>query len=68
VCIWHYNRPGEKAREECLDEKSLPELPGFPLWPAAKGWPEYFMFGDPHSNYYEGQVDVDEVKLEVWQD
>jgi hypothetical protein len=68
VCIWHYNRPGEKAREECLDEKSLPELPGFPLWPAAKGWPEYFMFGDPHNNYYEGQVDVDEVKLEVWQD
>jgi hypothetical protein len=27
-----------------------------PQWPAGEGWPDYFMFGDPHANYYEGQV------------
>ena len=68
ACIWHYNRPGETARSACLDETSLPGLAGFPLWPANQGWPEYFMFGDPHSNYYEGQVHYDDLKLEIWKD
>ena len=35
-------------------------------WPEGEWWPEYFMFGDPHVNYYEGQVLYDDVKLEVW--
>jgi hypothetical protein len=25
-----------------------------------------FLFGDPHTNYYEGQVFYDDVRLEVW--
>jgi hypothetical protein len=29
------------------------------------GWPEYFMFGDPHTNYYRGEVYYDDVRLEV---
>lgn len=67
-CIWHYNRPGEEARGECIDEGTTPELPGFPLWPAGRGWPDYFMFGDPHANSYEGQVHYDDLRLEVWKD
>ncbi len=68
ACIWHYNRPGETARSDCLDETNLPGVDGFPLWPANLGWPDYFMFGDPHSNYYEGQAHYDDVKLEVWRE
>jgi len=68
ACIWHYNRPGESARSQCLDGQSLPDLPGFPLWPSGQGWPDYFLFGDPHANYYEGQVHYDDVKLEVWKE
>ncbi|MGM0577612.1 MAG: hypothetical protein ACQEXJ_17940 [Myxococcota bacterium] len=67
-CVWHYNRPGQDAATACVDESSLPELPGFPLWPASGGWPDWFMFGDPHNNYYEGEVYYDDVTLEVWQE
>ena len=28
--------------------------------------PDYFMFGDPHNNYYRGEVYYDDVRLEVW--
>lgn len=29
------------------------------------GWPEYFMFGDPHTNYYRGAVYYDDLRLEI---
>ena len=29
------------------------------------GWPEYFMFGDPHTNYYRGEVYYDDLRVEV---
>jgi hypothetical protein len=32
------------------------------------GIPDYFMFGDPHNNYYSGSVYYDDIKLETWQD
>jgi hypothetical protein len=31
---------------------------------AESGVPDFFMFGDPHNNYYRGQVFYDDVKLE----
>jgi hypothetical protein len=30
------------------------------------GTPDYFVFGDPHINFYEGQAYYDDVSLEVW--
>jgi hypothetical protein len=68
-CIWHYNRPGEVARPECIDETPLEgsHSPA-PQWPAGLAWPDYFMFGDPHINYYEGQVYYDDIRLEVWRE
>lgn len=30
-----------------------------------EGTPDYFMFGDPHANYYEGSVYFDDIKLFV---
>ncbi|MGZ6142200.1 MAG: hypothetical protein ACXWLM_02625, partial [Myxococcales bacterium] len=33
---------------------------------ATDGSPDWFMFGDPHNNYYEGFVYYDDVKLETW--
>lgn len=52
-CIWHFRATPEEKAPGCG-------------WPEAEWWPEYFMFGDPHVNYYEGQVLYDDVKLEVW--
>jgi len=31
----------------------------------AQGWPDYFVFGDPHNNYYRGRVYYDDIHLEV---
>jgi len=39
-----------------------------PRWPAGQGWPDYFMLGDPHANFYEGEVHYDDIRLEVWRD
>ena len=68
-CVWHYNRPGESARPACLDDSPFAESQSpEPRWPAGRGWPDYFFFGDPHNNFYEGQVFYDDVRLEVWRD
>ena len=31
-----------------------------------RAWPDYFMLGDPHNNYYEGEVYFDDLRLEIW--
>lgn len=64
ACVWHYNQPGETAASACLDERAWPGVPGA-VWPANGAWPDYFMFGDPHTNYYEGEVYYDDVRLEL---
>lgn len=66
-CVFHFNRPGEEAAH-CVDEgryASLGPDSGYAHWPAETGWPDFFMFGDPHSNYYEGEVLYDDVRLEI---
>jgi hypothetical protein len=68
-CVWHYNRPGERARGACADESPLPESGSpVPQWPVAGGWHDWFLFGDPHVNYYEGTAYYDDLRLEVWHD
>ncbi|HYG69970.1 MAG TPA: hypothetical protein VD838_19995 [Anaeromyxobacteraceae bacterium] len=67
-CVFHWPAtPEEAARATaCEDEGSYPGAPGHPRWPAGAHWPEWFMFGDPHVNFYEGEVLYDDVRLEVW--
>lgn len=68
-CVWHYNRPGETARAECIDDSRFAASESMvSQWPAGQGWPDYFMFGDPHANYYEGQAHYDDIRLEVWRE
>lgn len=66
ACVWHYNRTGETLAENCIDHSFFENIgEGFPFWPADIGYPDYFMFGDPHINYYEGQVYYDDISLEI---
>jgi hypothetical protein len=65
-CVWHFNREGEDA-SHCVRDDPYPGLPpGHELWPEGASWDDWFMFGDPHVNYYEGDVLYDDVQLEVW--
>lgn len=67
-CVFHENRPGETAGH-CVDDRSWADLGAqHPHWPAGEGWADWFMFGDPHENYYEGEVYYDDVRLEIWSD
>ena len=43
-------------------------IPISSVYRAESGVPDFFMFGDPHNNYYRGQVFYDDVKLEYWLD
>jgi hypothetical protein len=42
-------------------------IPTAPIFQAADGIPDFFMFGDPHNNYYRGSVYYDDITLETWQ-
>jgi hypothetical protein len=71
ACVWHYNRTAAEDASHCVDPSPLPGLtaddPGAAAWPAGATWPDWLMFGDPHENFYAGEVLYDDVKLEVWQ-
>ncbi len=71
ACVFHYPvDAGEAAgATRCVDEGTFASIaPGFPRWPAGGAWPDWFMFGDPHVNYYEGTVLYDDVVLETWRE
>jgi hypothetical protein len=43
-------------------------IPLSSVYQAGAGVPDFFMFGDPHNNYYRGSVYYDDIKLEGWQE
>ncbi|TWX65418.1 hypothetical protein [Colwellia sp. C1TZA3] len=65
-CIYHYNQTPEELALDCLDNsEQVFSGKSFTAWPSGSAYPEYFMFGEPHINYYEGSVLVDDIRLEV---
>jgi hypothetical protein len=36
------------------------------VYRAGPGIPDFFMFGDPHNNYYRGSVYYDDIRFETW--
>ena len=49
-----------------VDAGGVGDRAGYPSWPAGTTWLDWFMFGAPHENFYEGSVLYDDVKLGVW--
>ena len=49
---------GQRTYTASMDESAV--------FHATDGSPDWFMFGDPHDNYYEGFVYYDDVQLETW--
>ncbi len=68
-CIWHFNRTAAEDASACADSTPYDTLGAqYPQWPPDTTWPDWFMFGDPHENFYMGEVYYDDVKLETWQE
>jgi hypothetical protein len=68
-CVWHYNRNAEEASPACTNNGSSGAAGASgAYWPADGSWPDWFMFGDPHENFYEGSVLYDDITLETWHD
>ena len=65
-CVFHYNQTKEELAPNCVDNRSQSFLgKEFIAWPKDSAYPEYFMLGEPHINYYEGSVLVDDITLEI---
>lgn len=65
-CIYHYNQTPEELVPDCIDNsQQVFSGESFTAWPNGSAYPEYFMFGEPHINYYEGSVLVDDIIFEV---
>ena len=66
--IWHYNQtPGEY--DGAFDEAWTYEGPfghiATQSWPKGSAYPDYFIIGDPHLNFYEGSASISNLKLYV---
>ena len=35
------------------------------IWPAGSSYPDYFMIGIPHMNFYEGTASIKDVRLYI---
>lgn len=64
-CIYHYNQTASELEPNCIDNRQQRFLDKeFTAWQKDSAYPEYFMLGEPHINYYEGSVLIDDISLE----
>jgi len=60
---WHYNQMPEEYTEPFYNQLKTFNGKTYETWPEGSSYPDYFFFGDPHINYYEGTALFDDVKL-----
>ena len=66
--IWHYNQtPGEYdgAFNSTLTFSGPFGSYTKEQWPAGSAYPDFFVIGDPHLNFYEGSATVDDLRMYV---
>lgn len=68
VPIWHYNQHS-KEYNGAFDQSWEYQGPyghyREQSWPKKSAYPDYFIIGDPHINYYEGTAAIDNIKLYI---
>lgn len=67
--IWHYNQTAD-AYDGSFDRSLTHTGPKGSYvtkhtWPAGSAYPDSFIIGDPHLNFYEGSAVVDDIRLLV---
>ncbi len=69
VPIWHYNQRADEYDGAYNATWTYTGSAGTYMhentWPAGSAYPDYFMIGDPHTNFYEGRAHIDDIKLFV---
>lgn len=67
--IWHYNQTAAEYDGAFDADWTYPGSFGTfvdrSVWPAGSAYPDYFMIGDPHTNFYEGKATIDDIRLYV---
>ncbi len=66
--IWHYNQTPEEYPTPLYNETKNYNGQSMETWPAGSSYPDYFFFGDPHIQFYEGTAEFDNVRLFVPQE
>ncbi len=67
--IWHYNQKPEEYDGRFNQSLEHSGYAGTYItentWPQGSAYPDSFIIGDPHMNFYEGSAVIDDVKLFV---
>ncbi|WP_236541044.1 hypothetical protein [Spiractinospora alimapuensis] len=67
--IWHYNQTSEEYDGQYNADWEYPSPNGTyvddDVWPEGSAYPDYFLIGQPHMNFYEGSASIDDVRLYV---
>lgn len=65
-CVFHYNQTPVELNTACVDNREKTFLGKiFTSWPINSSYPDYFVIGEPHINYYEGSILIDDIKLKT---
>ena len=69
IPIWHYNQTAAEYDGAFDQDLTLTGAAGAytleNVWPEGSAYPDSFIVGDPHLNYYEGSATIDDVRLYV---
>jgi hypothetical protein len=60
---WHYNQDASEYSAPYYNETQTYLGKSYSTWPEGSAYPDHFLFGDPHINFYEGTAEFDDVKL-----
>lgn len=66
--IWHYNQTPHEYDGSFNSTLTFDGPFGSyskEQWPAGSAYPDYFIIGDPHLNYYEGKATIDDIRMSV---
>jgi hypothetical protein len=67
--VWHYNQTADEY--DGRFDRSLTytgptgRYVDEHIWPAGSAYPDSFIIGDPHLNFYEGSAVIDDIRLLV---
>jgi hypothetical protein len=61
--VWHFNQQRADHPGPALDQTRTYGGKVVHTWPPDAAYPDRFIFGDPHINYYEGTALYDDLKL-----